>query len=269
MVTFDSDGRPGRRAFLASTAGSFAALAGCTGILQSSDDGAPSGGGGSTTSGGGGTDDGTTTTPISGPLVRASDETTDYGIDLAGNPLFGSADAPVDMYYWSDYQCPFCRRFEQNTLPKLLKNHVRSGTVRIVVLEYPNIGARSKTAARMSKCVWRQVKDDDPAAFKRWHATMFDEQGKPNSGWAKKANLLDVTKGVEGVDADAVETCLDENAKAVKESVAADSQAGDDKGVSATPSFIFDDPTSDDLAPMIKGAQPYPRFESVIERVNS
>jgi protein-disulfide isomerase len=264
MVTFDSDAGVGRRAFLAGTAGSLTALAGCTGVLQSSDGGTTNGD--ETTNGGGTTNvGGTTPSEVSGPLVTASDETS-YGIDFAGNPVMGSSDAPVDVYYWSDYQCPFCRRFEQQTFPKLLKNYVRQGKIRFVVLEYPNIGEASKTAARMSKCVWRQVREDDPVAFKRWHSTMFDEQEKPNSGWAKTENLLDITANVEGVDASKVESCLKNDTKSVKKSVAADKEAGSSKGVQATPSFIFDDPTSNDLAPMIEGAQPYRRFESVIQK---
>ncbi len=215
------------------------------------------------------TNQGTTTTSTSKPqsLVYASSETTEFGINLEDNPLMGSPEAPVDLYYWSDYQCPFCNRFEQNTFPKLLENYIKPGTVRLVVLEYVTIGDASKTAARMAKCVWRQVKESDPNAFKRWHASIFDAQKKPNSGWAKKQNLLDITESVEGVDASAVASCLQENEQSLAASVANDKKTGNNKGVGVTPTFIFHNPTSGNSTATIQGAQPYPRFEATIEEV--
>ncbi|SIR91734.1 Protein-disulfide isomerase [Haladaptatus litoreus] len=215
------------------------------------------------------TQEDTTSTTASKPqsLVYASTKTTDFGINLKDNPLMGSPDAPVDLYYWSDYQCPFCNRFEQDTFPKLLDEYIKPGKVRLVILEYVTIGDASKTAARMAKCVWRQVQEEDPDAFKRWHASIFDAQKKPNSGWATKQNLLEITEGVKGVDASAVESCLQKNNQSLAASVAADKQAGKDKGVNVTPTFIFDNSTSNGMPSSIQGAQPYPRFEATIKEV--
>ena len=56
--------------------------------------------------------------------LHASSETTGFGIDLQGHPIMGSSEAAVDMYYWSDYQCPFCRRFERNAFQKLRENQI-------------------------------------------------------------------------------------------------------------------------------------------------
>ncbi|SHL59231.1 DsbA family protein [Haladaptatus paucihalophilus] len=215
------------------------------------------------------TQEDTTSTTASKPqsLVYASTETTDFGINLKDNPLMGSPNAPVDLYYWSDYQCPFCNRFEQDTFPKLLEEYIKPGKVRLVILEYVTIGDASKTAARMAKCVWRQVQEENPDAFKRWHASIFDAQKKPNSGWAIKQNLLKITEGVKGVDANAVESCLPKNKQSLSASVAADKQAGKDKGVNVTPTFIFDNSTSNGMPSSIQGAQPYPRFEATIKEV--
>jgi protein-disulfide isomerase len=258
---YDSDETRSRRALLGTAAGSFAALAGCTSTL-------PSLGGSSkeeaTTTGGSGSNSGTSS---GGSLLYASDETTKFDVDLAGNPLMGSPDAPLDVYYWTDYQCPFCKKFEQNTLPKLVEDYLRPGKLRMVVMENPYIGQASETAARMSKCVWRTVRDENPGAFKRWHATVFDEQGKENSGWATKENLLEITRGVSGVDAGAVESCMNEETKAVKASVDADVQAAESNGIRGTPAFIFFDRESK-KAGKIVGAQPYSLFKKAIRKVD-
>ncbi|WP_458188407.1 DsbA family protein [Haladaptatus sp. NG-WS-4] len=246
-----------RRAFLGSAA-ALVGLAGCTSRLTGSGKSASSTGNSGTK----------TTGDNTNSLVYASDETTKYGIDLQDNPIYGSPDAAVEIYYWSDYQCPFCGRFEQETWPKLLENYVRPGKVRVVVLELPNIGSSSKSAARMAKCVWRQVREDDPDAFDRWHATVFDEQGKPNSGWASKSNLLDITRKVDGVDASAVKSCLDEKQQSLQSSVSNDVEAGRKSDISGTPAFVLVNRESK-KAGKIVGAQPYPRFESAIQKIRN
>ncbi|WP_458188409.1 DsbA family protein [Haladaptatus sp. NG-WS-4] len=269
----DSDSGIGRRALLGTTAGVLFGLSGCTSISKRLD-----GKSTKTNDSSGGT---TTKENESGPthsesdqstekssLLYASDEKTGYGIDLQGNPVIGSLDAPLDIYYWSDYQCPFCEKFERETLPKLIENYVRPGKVRIVVLELPYIGSASNTAARMAKCVWRQVRTENPDAFKRWHAAVFDEQGKENSGWASKRNLLDVTRSVKGVDADAVDSCLQNRTKTIKSSIDEDVSAANESDIHGTPGFIIYDRKSD-VTGKIVGAQPYSLFEKEIRKTRN
>jgi protein-disulfide isomerase len=283
---FDKDTRRSRRAVLGLTAGALTTLAGCTGAIDSL--------GKETTEKGDRPETRNTTTltetqsntagtktsssePSHGSgkeptnpktLVYKNTATTNFGIDLQDNPVIGSPDAPVDIYYWSDYQCPFCKRFEQDTFPKLLKNYIRPGNVQFVVLEYPNIGDASRTAARISKCVWRQVREENPTAFKRWHATMFDEQKKPNSGWATKEKILDITSTVDGVNASAVKSCLQNKEQYAQSAVSADVDAAINNSVSVTPTFIFYG-TESDRSTTIKGAQPYARFEAAIQQTKS
>ena len=37
----------------------------------------------------------------------------------------GDPDAPVVIVEYSDFQCPFCRQFHEQTLPSIVDNHVR------------------------------------------------------------------------------------------------------------------------------------------------
>jgi protein-disulfide isomerase len=254
----DTNGPPSRRLFLGSVAGSLSAITGCTSILQSSSNDSDTGS--NTTSRHSSNDNGTA-------LLYATKETTKFGIDLQDNPVIGSADAPLDMYYWSDYQCPFCQKFEQNTFPKLLEDYVKPGKVRIVVLDKPYIGQASETAARMAKCVWRTVRDEKPNAFKRWHSSMFDEQGKENSGWAQRSNLLEITDNVRGVDATAVESCMKQNRDAVIASIDADVKASEKNGLRGTPAFIIFDRESTKAGKVV-GAQPYSLFKKAFRKIS-
>jgi protein-disulfide isomerase len=199
---------------------------------------------------------------------HASTETTGLGIDLAGNPIMGSQDAPLDMYYWSEYQCPFCRQFEQNAFPKLIRNQIKSGTVRVVFIEFPYLGDASMTAAVMDRCVWRTVRDERSRAYWRWHSTLFDKQGAENGGWASKENLLDITGNVDGVDPNAVESCMSLHRGDIEASINADIDKASKFGIRGTPAFILYNREADAAGKLV-GAQPYDRFEEAITRAKN
>lgn len=200
--------------------------------------------------------------------LHATNGTGAYDIDLGGHPVMGSLDAPVTIYYWSEYQCPFCERFESDTLPKLIENDVSTGDVRMVFIEFPYIGSNSMTAAVMNQCVWRTVKESNPDAYWRWHSSVFAVQGTENSGWASKANLLDITRDVEGVSADGVEQCMSQNRRSIEKSIETDSQRARALGISGTPGFIVYNRQSKKGGKIV-GAQPYDRFESAIQQVKN
>lgn len=199
----------------------------------------------------------------SGPKFYSSDATTGFGIDLQNKPLMGSPDARMDMYYWSDYLCPFCKRFEEKTFPKLIENYVSPGKLRVVFLPFPYIGQNSMPAAIFAQCVWQTVKDKNPNAFWDWHSAVFDAQQKPRSGWATRSKLLDITKNVEGIDASAVQSYLQNHRRTVKQSIQAEFQEAKTFGIKGTPAFTIYD-SKDDVGGTLIGAQPYPRFEGAI-----
>jgi len=203
-----------------------------------------------------------------GPPVHRSSETTGFGIDLAGHPILGRTDATLDMYYWSDYQCPFCRRFETNTLPKIVENHIETGTVRLVYIQYPYLSQGSLTAAVMDRCVWRQVRDGDPARYRDWHSTVFEAQGEKGSGWASRDSLLDITRGVDGVDADAVDSCMQNDRGEIESSIATDVDRARQLGMQGSPSFVFYNRDTGSDSRLV-GAQPYEQFEAKIAAVRN
>lgn len=201
--------------------------------------------------------------------VHYSTETGAFDIDLAGHPILGSMDAPVDIYYWTDYQCPFCKRFEHGAFPKLVENHVREGTVRMVYIQFPYLSEGSMTAAVMDRCVWRAVRESAPDRYRRWHGAVFDAQGEKGSGWASTENLLELTRGVEGIDAAAVEARLNEQRSDIEASIEADrTYAAQELGIGGTPAFVLYNRENGE-AGKVTGAQPYERFDEAITRVKN
>jgi protein-disulfide isomerase len=264
------DSQPTRRELLggAVTAASVG-LAGCSSVLGGSSSATPTqpsdgAGGAAEPTTGGGTTASTDTASGDAAHFRATTGTV-HGVDLTHAPVVGAADADVSIYYWSDYQCPFCKQFETETYPKLLENEVADGTARLVLLQFPNIGRASASAALLAKGVWHQVKEERPDRFGAWHSHVFENQEKPNSGWAEYSKLLDLTREVDGVDTAAVDEYVRNNQGTLSDVVKAEQRAGKDAGISGTPGFMLYG-SSDSTKLM--GAQPYPRFQSAIENLS-
>ena len=69
------------------------------------------------------------------------------GIPQDGTTL-GEKDAPVTVYLYEDFQCPFCGQFSREMFPDLVDDYVRDGDVKAVAETMAFLGPDSVTAAR-------------------------------------------------------------------------------------------------------------------------
>jgi protein-disulfide isomerase len=77
--------------------------------------------------------------------------------------ILGSPTAPVTIEIFSDFECPMCKNFHEDTLPFLMRDFVNSGKVCIVAREFPlNIPAHkySRQAANYATAAARIGKYD-------------------------------------------------------------------------------------------------------------
>jgi hypothetical protein len=194
-------------------------------------------------------------------LTAQRGESDGLGVGYADRPVMGSLDADLRLFAWSDYQCPYCKRFDDDTLPALASEHVATGDLAVVFLELPLLGDGSLTAGVVSKAVWRAVRDTDPDAWGRFHRHVFAKQGPKNAAWVTEENLLSYARDVPGVPGDAVATTVDERRDDLVASVRADaSVAFDDLGIEpAAPLFALSNPRTSDWLE-IRGAQPVETF---------
>lgn len=178
-------------------------------------------------------------------------------VKTANQPFIGKADAPITIAYWLDYQCPFCRKAEEDTLPQLIREYVDTGKVKIVFKDYQFLGPDSQTAGIAESAVWEVA----PSKFPAWHKAMYDKQDAENAGWGNKADVLALTKEILGAqDAASVERLMMSKAKEYQAAMDADKVEGASFGVSGTPSFIIG-------KKLIVGAVPYAELRSAIEAV--
>ncbi len=108
-----------------------------------------------------------------------------------GEPTIGAADAPVTIYLFEDYQCPFCAAWETDGgLDHVMETWVASGHATLVHKDLAFISEDSIAAAEASQAVWHL----QPELWPSWKAFIFEHQGAERSGWADRAQMIALTE---------------------------------------------------------------------------
>jgi len=155
---------------------------------------------------------------------------------------------------WFDYQCPFCKRFELETLSQVYDNYVTSGKVKIVYKDFQFLGPDSQTAALFARAVW----DAHPNHFHTWLTAVMTAQDAEHGGFGDAASLTELTRGIEGIDTDRVLRLMDENKAEYEAAIAADRAEGTALGINGTPGTIIG-------TNLLPGARPYAEVAALID----
>ncbi|CAN5777198.1 DsbA family protein [soil metagenome] len=120
----------------------------------------------------------------------------------------GPVDAAVTVREFSDFQCPFCKRFAEGLMPALEEVLLARGDVRFEYHHFPlqSIHANAFRAAEASECA-AAAAPDDTMAFWRFHDALFETQAAWSGLADPDAYFVGLADGVE-VDPDEVERCL-------------------------------------------------------------
>jgi protein-disulfide isomerase len=174
-------------------------------------------------------------------------------VKTTGNPFVGNPSAPVTIAYWSDYQCPFCKRLEEESITQLMSEYVKTGKVKIVFKDFQFLGPDSQTAGLAARAVW----DIAPDKFYEWHKAMYDKQDSENSGWGNKTDILALTKSL-GIDSVKVQSLMTSKASEYQKAMDADKAEGDSYGIGGTPGIIIG-------KNLVSGAQPYSTIKQLVD----
>jgi protein-disulfide isomerase len=75
--------------------------------------------------------------PQAGPRPKSVELLPTDPISLTGAAIQGDAHAKVAIMEYSDFQCPFCGKFERETLPGLRNKYIGSGQVMLAFRNFP------------------------------------------------------------------------------------------------------------------------------------
>ncbi len=163
----------------------------------------------------------------------------------ADRPSIGDPDAPITMIEYSDFQCPFCRKFADETQPALLQEYVDKGLLRIEWRDFPAKGDASVLAAVAARAAHEQGR------FWEYHDLLYAHQGAAITREALVGYAQDL-----GLDVAQFSRELDNPFLA--EAVRTDYQEGQERGVRGTPTFYFN-------GNVLVGAQPTDTFRRAVQ----
>jgi protein-disulfide isomerase len=153
----------------------------------------------------------------------------------------GSPTAPVWVIEVSDFQCPFCRQWHDQTYQKLRNEFVRTGKVRLAYINFPLAQhAHAWPAAEVAMCAGAQGK------FWEMHDALFASQAKWEA-LPTPASVFDSLARVTGVDVARWKQCVQSGK--MRPWIQADHDRAQTAGAASTPTFIIGDR-------ILEGAQP-------------
>ncbi len=178
-------------------------------------------------------------------------------VPLGDAPALGSPDAPVTIVEYSDYQCPYCLRHAQSTLP-LLQEYIDAGVVRYIFKDFPisSIHPQAQKAHEAARCA-RELGGDE--AYWTMHDLLFEYQ----QSWAtpplpEHTDALKELVAEAGLPQAEFDECLDSGRH--EDAVLAELAEGTELGVRGTPAFFLN-------GRPLSGAQPIAVFRAVIEQL--
>lgn len=145
-------------------------------------------------------------------------------IETDGHSALGPEDAPVEIVIFSDFECPYCRRFN-NAVDDLREAEDYEGRVRFIYRHYPirNIHPLAQKAAEASICA------EDQGMFWEFHDALWTDEDLSPDNLEQHAVLL-------GLDTEAFADCV--NSGRHYERVQGDLEAAMALGQSGTPAVF-------------------------------
>jgi protein-disulfide isomerase len=190
-----------------------------------------------------------TATVAAAPAALAAPADSDaIKADLAR--IQGSPTAPVWVIEVSDFQCPYCKQWHDQTYRKLREEYVSTGKVRLAYVNFPLAQhAHAGHAAEGAMCAGAQGK------FWEMHDALFTSQDK----WAalpSSAAYFHSLARATGVDLPRWLECV--RSGKMRPWIQADHDRAERAGAASTPSFLIGDQ-------ILVGAQPIENLRIAID----
>lgn len=163
----------------------------------------------------------TSTAAPNDPLLAAADK----------GRIAGDAKAKTWLIMASDFQCPFCKQWHDESYKAVVDEYVRTGKIRFAYVNYP-LGNHQNAVptAEAAMCASAQGK------FWQYQDALFATQKKWES-LPEPAMILDSIAGAVGLDKTEWKKCVDSGK--MKPLIMADRDRSAAAGVQSTPTFML------------------------------
>jgi protein-disulfide isomerase len=168
-----------------------------------------------------------------------------YDIPTEGYPSFGPDDAKIVIVEFGDFQCPYCRRFHEQTYQALLDAY--PGQIRFIFRNLPlspTIHPDAMSAAVASLCA------NDQNTYWHYHDKLFSSEILGEKTYIQYATDL-------GLNVDQFTACLSSGKH--DDFIQKDKAFATGLGIQSTPTFFINGLS-------IVGAQPLANFQQLIDK---
>lgn len=189
---------------------------------------------------------------------------TSIPLQIGNSPILGNSSAPVTIYEFSDFSCPYCAAANglnenaisvlkamdsswQAPVPNIIKDYVETGKVKIV-FKYYMVHQESKPAYLVAMALY----DQNPELFWKFQELAFANQNDVSD----LAKMEDLAKSL---GANIQKLQLDINSGIYDSRLADSMNMGKSNGVTGTPTFFINGKS-------IIGAKSYPAFKEIIDK---
>ena len=177
------------------------------------------------------------------PATAGTTEIQRVKVSTEGDPSIGPEDAPVTIVEFSDYQCPYCQAWYEQTFDRLMANY--PDQIRFVYRDLPLPGhPESLPAAEAANCAGEQ------GGYWKFHDALFSGQ------YALGRTAFEQYAADQGLDIAAFTACLDDHH--TQDEVKADAADATSLGLNGTPSFVIN-------GRILVGALPFESFKAIID----
>jgi len=182
-------------------------------------------------------------------------------VSVDNDPVLGDKNARLTMIEFVDYECPFCKRFFDETLPQIKSDYIDTGKVKLVMRDLPlSFHQNAHKESQAAECA--RVQGGDTAYFK-YHDEIFKRTTSNGTGLA--LDQLSVIANDLGLNGSTLQECLDsEKYKAEVDKDLADASL---YGANGTPTFFIgkSDSQGKFQGTILVGAQPFAAFKTIID----
>lgn len=197
------------------------------------------------------------------------DDAGDLPLSIGSRPKYGQLSSPIRIFYWVDFQCPYCFRFNTEIFPQLVEEYIQTGDAVITFKPITLYGSQSRETAVGSHAVYDLGIGTD---YVNWKQEIMDyyhnNEEDLSEDWASPIKLRNFANNY-GIDGDEYVSYIGSNrADKLMPRVNKDEQDYQTWGPEnvQTPFFLIYD--SRDIEPeTLIGAQPFEEFKKVIESV--
>jgi protein-disulfide isomerase len=191
-----------------------------------------------------------TTRKDTATVVAAAAAKDSDGIKADLARIQGNPNAPVWVIEVSDFQCPYCKQWHDETYKSFRDEFVRTGKVRLAYVNFPLAQHQyAWPAAESAMCAGAQGK------FWEMHDALFNTQLKWEA-LPSPATFFDSLARAQGVDAARWSQCVQSGK--MKPWIQADHDRAQTAGAASTPSFMIGDK-------ILAGAQPIAELRRAID----